>query len=114
MSTAPEPLRFTDVLTNASAVANYLGAPDVTAAHLLDALAILSGEQTVEVLGRPRSMFGRGHSSPGATEGVRAFAQRWFARLGSDTAASLAGDDLRAFEAELRDLAAAEQSLPGA
>lgn len=105
---ADEPLRFADILTTASAVANYLGQPTVTARHLLDAVAILREEKDLDDLGRPvsplvsRAMGPRGDVEPA----VRELAQRWFAKLGSSVAAELSSDQLTDLLAELAALAA--------
>ncbi|MCK9520314.1 MAG: hypothetical protein M0R74_15015 [Dehalococcoidia bacterium] len=106
---ADEPVRFTDILTTAAAVSNYVGQPTVTATHLLDAIAILREEKTMENLGRPMSPFlGRAMGTRGEVEPpVRELAQRWFARLGSSINAELEGDELAALIEELRALAAA-------
>jgi hypothetical protein len=85
----PEPLRFADILTTASAIANYLGQPDVDPSHLIAAVAILRGQKTMEDLGRPVSPLVRRPAPPGATEAVRALVQRWFADLGEDPNAEL-------------------------
>jgi hypothetical protein len=94
-------LRFADILTTASSVANYLGEPAVTAAHLAAAVAVLLGETRVEDLGRPRSPLGRSRQQAGATGEVRAFVQRWFEALGSADA-TIEGEMLRMFREEVR------------
>ena len=97
-------IRFTDILTTASAIANYLGVSEVTAAHLLDSVAILEGAKTMDDLGRPVSpLVPRPRGGPGATDEVRQLAQRWFASLGSDPLAEL---DLAALERLRHDVAA--------
>src|SRR5690606_12055528 len=105
-----EPIRFVDILTTASAVANYLGQPTIRAHHLLEAIAILRDEKTMEDLGRPVSPFLRGALGPqgDAEPPVRELAQRWFAQLGSDIDAHIGGSDLDTFIAEVRALADAE------
>lgn len=105
--TAPrEPLRFADVLTTASAVANYLGQPDVTARHVLDAIEIQTGAAQMEDLGTPISPFLRRGSQapPGADPAVRELAQRWFAALGNDINATLDDAQLQQLRGELRQL----------
>src|SRR5438045_7101463 len=99
-----EPLRFTDVLTTASAVANYLGAEDVTASHVLDAIAVLRGEKGMEDLGRPLSPLVR-RGQAGADAAVRALAQRWWTELGGSPDAELDEAALERLSAELRALA---------
>ena len=104
--TAPEPLRLTEILTTSSAVANYLGEPDVTAGHVLSAIAILRGELTMERLGRPVSpLVPRAPGGGGADPRVRELAQRWFARLGGDVGAALDDVQLASLVKELNELA---------
>ena len=99
-------LRFTDILTTAAAVANYLGVPDVTAAHMLDAIAIQLGEKSMESLGRGVSPLMPKFASTqgGAEPGVRALAQRWWALLGSDVTATLSGEQLELLRSDLATL----------
>jgi hypothetical protein len=99
-----EPLRFADILTTASAVANYLGETDVRAAHLLQSIAILRGERSMDDLGRPTSPLVRRPSPPGATEAVRELVQRWFADLGEDANALLDDPTLRRLVSEIEAL----------
>lgn len=97
-----EPIRFTDILTTGTAVANYLGAREVTGAHLRDAIAILQGTKPMGDLGRPVSpLINRGPTGPGATAAVRDLAQRWFATLGADPAAELDAAALTTLISEL-------------
>ena len=97
-----ERIRFTDVLTTGAAVATYLGAREVTAAHLRDAVEILQGMKPMEALGRPVSpLIPRPPSGPGATAGVRELAQRWFAALGGEPLAELDADQLAKLMLEL-------------
>lgn len=106
MTTPGEPVRFADILTTASAIANYLGEPDVTARHVLDALDIQSGTKQMEDLGRPVSpLLRRGSQTPpGADAPVRELAQRWFAALGNDVNATLDAAQLTQLRSELRAL----------
>ena len=97
-STAP--IRFSDILTTASAVADYLGEADVRAIHLLDAVAILLNEKTIDELGRPLSPLVRRSPRPGASDAVKGLVQRWFEELGSDAHAELDADMLRRFREE--------------
>ncbi|HMO54998.1 MAG TPA: hypothetical protein PJ994_10880, partial [Tepidiformaceae bacterium] len=97
-------IRFVEVLTTASAVANYLGVADVTAKHVLAALAILREEATLEDLGRPLSpMLRRG--APGSEPAVRGFAQRWYRALSENPHAELSEPQVEAMIAELRSIA---------
>ena len=105
-----ERLRLTEILTTSSAVANYRGVPAVRAIDVLDAVAVLRGEKTLDDLGRPLSpLVSRvSGAGSGATEGVRDLAQRWFASLGADPTAEFSDAQLSAFEAELARLADVE------
>ena len=102
-------IRLTEILTTASAVANYLGEVDVSASHLAHAIAILLGETTLEDLGRPLSPLIR-RVPPGQAGGadpeVRALAQRWFAELGGDVTAVLTPQQLIQLREEIARLRA--------
>jgi hypothetical protein len=99
-------LRFVDVLTTASAVANYRGAGDVEAGHLLDAIGILRGELSMEDLGRAVSpLLRRPGQRAGATADVRALVQRWYGQLGGTAEAVLSEEELARFKSELGALA---------
>ncbi|MEO6398584.1 MAG: hypothetical protein ABIP13_08965 [Tepidiformaceae bacterium] len=111
-----EPLRFADILTTASAAANYLGESRVVAHHLLYGITILRGEMTLEDLGRAISPLVR-RTPPGMGSSVdprvRDLAQRWFADLGSNTEATLTEDGLRSLQDELRLLTVSQTELAG-
>ena len=94
------------MLTNASAVARYVGAGEVTAAHVLDALAILLGEKQMEDLGRPVSPLVRRPSTVALDVGqpVRKLVQRWFDQLGNDPMAVLDEGDVAALRADLAQI----------
>ena len=94
------------MLTNASAVARYLGASEVIAVHLLEAIAILLGEKRMEDLGRPVSPLVRPASSTAleVVPTVRVLVQSWFDRLGNDPLALLGPDDLAEFRTNLEQL----------
>lgn len=98
-----EDLRLTEILTTASAVANYVGAPVVEAAHLLSAIRILLEEQTLDDLGRPLSPMVARVTRPGSTvdAGVQELAQRWFKMLGGDATAELDAAHIATLRAEL-------------
>lgn len=101
-------LRFTDILTTAAAVANYIGASNVTAGHLLDAIAILLDEKSMQDLGRgvsplmPRGPRGQRESVDPA---IRALAQEWFADLGNDVGAILSTPQVESLRAQLQAMA---------
>ena len=98
-----EPIRFADILTTASAIANYLGEADVRAGHLVEAIAILRGEHTLDDLGRPTSpLVPRPRSrQSGADDAVKELVQRWFRELGGDANAPLTRDQLARFLTEV-------------
>lgn len=106
-----ESLRLTEILTTASAVANFKGVPDVTAEHLLLAMEVLLGTKTLDDLGRPMSpLVARvAGAGSGATAGVRELAQRWFARQEGDMTHELDDEQLGALCDELRALDLAER-----
>ena len=100
-------LRFTDILTNASAIADYVGAKDVTAQHMLDSIAVLRGEKTAADFGTPVSpMLLRFRGQPGSDPAVRELAQRWFAHLGSVVEAEVSDEQIAEIEEELKLLVA--------
>jgi hypothetical protein len=108
-------LRFTDILTTAAAVANYTGAPDVTATHMLDAIAILLGEKSMEDLGRgvsplvPRGMPGQRESVDPA---IRTLAQIWFATLNNDVTATLTEPQIQQLRRELLSMRSENPASP--
>jgi hypothetical protein len=107
---AADAIRFADILTTASAVANYLGSPVVIAEHMLAAIAILEGSSTLEDLGRPVSpLIQRGSVHGDVDPDVRDLVQRWFASLEGDANARLDAASLDTFRSELRALAAADR-----
>lgn len=104
---AHEPLRFADILTTASAAANYLGGANVAAEHLLYGIAILNREMAIEDLGRAVSpLVRRTPPGMGATvaPAVRQLAQRWFAMLGSNANARITPAQLAELVEELQQL----------
>ncbi|MGE5597179.1 MAG: hypothetical protein ACM3S1_14240 [Hyphomicrobiales bacterium] len=103
----PEPIRFADILTMASSVATFLAAPEVTAAHAIDGIAILRGERRIEDLGRPLSPLLRRAQQPqggGVEPALRELVQRWYVRLGSPDA-TLDDGQLSEFLADLQAIA---------
>jgi hypothetical protein len=107
-----ERLRLTEILTTSSAVANYLGVPNVRASHLLLAIELLSGKKSMDDLGRPQSpmiarMTGAGS---GVDPDVQRLSQRWFSRLARDPLAELTEPDLDELVAELAVLDSLEGS----
>lgn len=100
MAPESEPVRLTDILTTASAVAHFQGDAVVVADHIRKAVGVLGGQLGLDDLGRPRSpLVPRGES--GVSAPVRALAQRWYARLGSDVLAVLTAEQVAELLAEL-------------
>ena len=99
-----EGVRFADILTTAAAVANYLGQRDIAGAHVIDAVAILLGEKTLDDLGRPVSpLLTRGSQGKGGVEAaLQATVKRWFERVGRDANRELSRDELAAFVVDVR------------
>lgn len=103
-----EGLRLTEVLTTATAVANYLGETTIRAEHLQAAIGLLRETITMDDLGRPQSPTLARMTRAGSEVApeVRVLAQQWFARLGSDPLAEFGAADLAAFERDLSRLVA--------
>lgn len=107
-------LRFTDLLTTAAAVANYLGEPVVSAAHVLSAIRIQLGEIGLDELGRPRSPLGRPpHRGDTVEPRLRALVQLWYERIGGQVTAELDATQLDGFRSALEALAAAPDTEAG-
>ncbi|MEO8541875.1 MAG: hypothetical protein ABI577_19200 [bacterium] len=108
-------LRLSDILTTASAVANFSGDHDVLARHLLVAIDLLQGRKTLDDLGRPLSplvsrMTGAGS---GASAEVRDLAQRWFARQGGNVLHQMSDAELAEFVSVVAYLASGTADHPG-
>ena len=99
-------LRLTEILTTASAAANYQGAPTVEAEHLRIAIELLTGRLTMEDLGRPQSplVARMTKAGSGVAPEVKELAGRWFARLGDDPLAEFDEARLAEFTAEISTL----------
>jgi hypothetical protein len=96
-------VRFTDILTTASAVANYRGSPEVLAEHILDAIEIVAGGKSVEDLGRPLSPLVR-RPQGGSEPRLRDLVQRWYTSLGGEVTAEIDGEELDRFASDVRAL----------
>lgn len=104
-----EDLRLTEILTTSAAVADYVGADSVLPAHVLEAIAVLRGERTMDELGRGRSPLVPRRPGSGAVQPeLRELSRRWFEELGSDVAATLSPSQLAAFEQDVRALVVPE------
>ncbi len=106
-------IRYVEVLTTASAVANFLGEPDVQAQHVASAIRILREELTLDDLGRPVSPLipRRGHG--GSSPEVRAFAQRWYGQVGNDPHTELTHGQLEQMLSELDPAPQGESPIAG-
>lgn len=103
----PEPVRLTDILTNAAAIADYTGASEVLPEHLLQAIDYLRRGVDWDRDEATQGMSPLGRRGPRAEvpETVRILAQGWFARLGGDPLAELSETQLSELETEIRSLA---------
>lgn len=99
-----EPLRFVEILTTASSVANYLGGPEVNAQTMLDAIAVLLEEKRLEDVGPMLSPLIPRRGGASVRPEIQELAQRWFARLGGTPAASLNDEELAELRTELQGL----------
>lgn len=99
-----ESLRFFDILTMASSVASAHGARVVGPTHLLEAIAVLTGEVQLENLGDVVSPLGHGRTQLSVDRAVQEITQRWFKRLGSSPDATLGSIELRDYRAEVEIL----------
>jgi hypothetical protein len=99
------PIRLTDVLSNAAAIADMESAPSVEPGHLLRAMQHLRTGSAVEPEA-VRSPLGRGGRRAQVTPEVRKLAQRWFTALGRDPVAELTASQLDELEADLRQIEA--------
>ena len=106
-SVEDDPIRFADVLTTGSAVANYLGEGEVAALHLVHAIDILTDQLAIEDLGRPLSPLVR-RTPPGMGStvqlAVQELVQRWYAELGSNHAATMTEAHLARLRTDLEAL----------
>ena len=101
---AEDAVRFLDILTTASSVAHARGAEAVVAAHLLEAIDVLTGEAEVEEAGGPAALLGHRRAELSVEPAVRELSQRWFARLGGAPEATLGPGDLVQLRADLEAL----------
>ncbi|MEZ4492539.1 MAG: hypothetical protein R3C29_04395 [Dehalococcoidia bacterium] len=101
-----EPVRLTDIFTNAAAIADYTGAAVVEPVHLLEAIEHLRE-------GRPwqfaedapvRSPLGRSGQRAAVPAALRDLAQRWFKRLESDPLAELGPVEVEELKGEIENL----------
>lgn len=104
MSGGDEAVRFLDVLTTASSVAHARRAEAVSAAHMLQAIEVLTGETEADASDAPVSPLGHRRAELSVEPAVRDLTQRWFARLGGAPEAVLGAAELGELRAELESL----------
>lgn len=104
MPDGEEAVRFLDILTTASSVARARGADAVAAAHLLEAIDVLTGAAEPDDIGVSVSPLGHRRTELSAESAVRELTQRWFARLGGTPEASLDADALAELRTEIETL----------
>lgn len=104
MSDGEEAVRFLDILTTASSVARAHGADSVAAAHLLEAIDVLTGASEPDEAAASVSPLGHRRTELSAEPAVRELTQRWFARLGGTPDASLDAGALAELRAEIETL----------
>lgn len=97
-------VRFLDILTTASSIARAQGSEAVTAAHILQALDVLTGLAEVEDVGGPVSPLGHRRTELAVDPSVRELSQRWYARLGGAPEAVVEADGLGELRAEIAAL----------
>ncbi len=97
-------VRFLDILTMASSIARSHGADAVAAAHLLDALAVLTGATEADATSGTVSPLARPRAELAADPAARELTQRWFARLDGAPEAALDVVALAEFRGELEAL----------
>jgi len=97
-------LRFTEILTTATAIASYLGADEIGVFHVQAAVAVLRHEVSFSDLGpAPSPLVPRSRSTPVAPP-VRALVQRWFVSLGSDPMVEVGAETVDALLADLNQV----------
>ncbi len=101
-------IRFLDILTVASSVARVHGDTSVLASHLLEAIAVLTGELDAGELGEAVSPLAQPRGELAVDAAIRDLTKRWFTRLGETPDAALDADALAALEAELKGLVDAD------
>ena len=99
-------IRFVDILTTASAVADYRGEGEVSAAHVLTAIEMLQGKSALADLGRPVSPLVPRPRERGSEARLRQLVQRWWHDLGEDVNATLDSIQVGELQADLNGLAA--------
>ena len=104
MSGGEEAVRFLDVLTTASSVAHARRAEAVSAAHMLEAIEVLTGASEPGGADAPVSPLGHRRAELSVERSVRELTQRWFERLGGAPEAVLGAAELGELRAELGSL----------
>jgi hypothetical protein len=98
-----EPVRLTDIFTNAAAIADYTGAAEVEPSHLLEAIDHLAAGRAWQLSeeSTPRSPLGRRGQRAGVPDDIRTLAQRWFERGGGDPLVELDDRELDELRMEI-------------
>lgn len=104
MPDGEEAVRFLDILTTASSVAHARGADAVAAAHLVEAIDVLTGVSEPGDMGASVSPLGHRRTELSAEPAVRELTQRWFAHLGGTPDASLDAVALTELRTEIETL----------
>lgn len=98
-------IRFTDILTTATALAHYLGDSEITTFHLTEAVALLRAQRTLEDYGPGRSpMIPRDPGGAMVGPQLRDLTQAWFKRMGSNPTTELEDRAVEEFLDDLRAL----------
>ncbi len=97
-----EEIRFLDLLTTATAVANFRGSDTVCAEHFEIAADILRGLKSMDETGGPGSLPVSRGAGGNVAPALQELVQDWYRRLGGDPDATIDDDALEVFLAEAR------------
>jgi len=97
-----EEIRFLDLLTTATAVANFRGSDTVCAEHFEMAADILRGLKSMDESAGPAPPLFSGGGSGAVAPALQELVQDWYRRLGGDPDATIDDDALDVFLAEAR------------
>ncbi len=108
-----DPVRLIDILTTATSIASYLGAPEIVPGHLRDALRVLRGAVAVEDLGAGMPpIIPRPPGGPTVRPDVQSLIQRWQREAIRDITQPLDLHQLEMLEEELRALPGSDTASP--
>lgn len=97
-----EDIRFTDILTTSTSVANFLRASLVEKSHMIAAIDLLEEKISPEDLGTPQPFLGsRPGAGPGVAPEIAAMVRKWWDSLGQDPQAVMSGEKMDAFRREI-------------